>query len=150
MMYGQDTASASVLCSVHHGSQTCRSRCRFRSHCVLLLHSCWQSRAMSRVYFTLWSAYVVRFFNFVGTHYLKLYFLAGHRLYVSRWASPLHNRRIHRVRAAFRPFARLRFRGVFFTRLLPILVPPENFLYVVFSTRATLEILVIPFTCLCF
>ena len=129
-MYGQDTASASVLCSVHHGRQTCRSRCRFRSHCVLLLHS-WQSRAMSRVYFTLWSACVVRFFNYVGTH-LTLYFFAGHRLYVSRWASPLHNRRIHRVHAAFRPFARSRFRGVSFARLLPILVPPENFLNVVF------------------
>ena len=147
-MYGQDTASASVLCSVYHGSQTCRSRCRSRLHCVLLLHS-WQSRAMARVYFDLMTGICCKIFQFRG-HALNLRFslgtastlAAGHHLYV--------NRRVHRVRAAFRPFARLRFRGVSFTRLLSILVSPENYLYVVFSTLATIEILIIPFTCLCF
>ena len=133
---------------------------------MLPLYS-WQSRAVARVYFFAdWPDYVYFFFyslitildprlmipapyqkqkrlaSFVGTH-PTIYMCIGHRLCVSR--------RIHRFRAACRPFTNFIVGDVLFARLLPILDPPENYLYVsLYSTRATIEILAALFTCLGF
>ena len=52
---------------------------------------------------------------------------------------------MHQLRAACRPFTVFRIRDVFFTCLLPFLVPGKKYLYVVYSNR--FEILVAHFTC---